>query len=56
LDGSDQAHLPYAVSNSRYQVRLVQHVTTDNQMQVAFPSLIEQCDYRYERVPSDAQC
>ncbi|WP_176487849.1 toxin TcdB middle/C-terminal domain-containing protein [Candidatus Regiella insecticola] len=52
LDDSDQAHLPYTVSNFRYQVRRIQHVTLD----VALPSLIEQCDYRYERIPSDPQC
>lgn len=52
-DGSSQAGLPYSVTESRPQVRLI---TEAGLSPVVWPSLIESRAYHYERVSSDPQC
>lgn len=53
LDGSEQSHVPYNVTQSRPQVRLISALGA---MPVVWPSVIEQCSYHYERVAADPQC
>ncbi|WP_333995099.1 SpvB/TcaC N-terminal domain-containing protein [Burkholderia orbicola] len=52
IDGSDKQAAPYTVSTSRYQVRLVQQCN-EHAHPVALPGMLEQVDYRYERVAVD---
>ncbi|MBP4044868.1 SpvB/TcaC N-terminal domain-containing protein [Chromobacterium violaceum] len=55
LDGNEQQAHPYAVSLSRYQVRLVQKGQGPS-APVVLPQSLEQLSYQYERIPSDPQC
>ncbi|WP_416414832.1 SpvB/TcaC N-terminal domain-containing protein [Pantoea sp. App145] len=52
LDDSPQSHIPYYVTLSRYQVRLLQAAYSD-QEPVVLPLLIETLGYYYERVAAD---
>lgn len=52
LDGGDKEAIPYTVSTSRYQVRLVQPAA-DHASPVALPGALEQVDYHYERIAVD---
>jgi hypothetical protein len=52
LDGSEQARVPYSVSEQRPQVRLV----AAGAQPVVWPSMVESRSYHYERVSSDPQC
>ncbi|KWB79430.1 SpvB/TcaC N-terminal domain-containing protein [Burkholderia ubonensis] len=52
LDGSDKQAIPYSVSTSRYQVRLVQPAA-DHASPVALPGALEQVGYHYERIAVD---
>ncbi|KVP46718.1 SpvB/TcaC N-terminal domain-containing protein [Burkholderia ubonensis] len=52
LDGSDKQAIPYTVSTSRYQVRLVQPAA-DHASPVALPGTLEQVTYHYERIAVD---
>lgn len=54
LDGSAQQPVPYSVSESRYQVRLIK--SGDAAMPIALASAIETRDYHYERITQDPQC
>lgn len=53
LDDSEQSHVPYSVTQTRPQVRLISALGT---APVVWPSVIEQCSYHYERVVADPQC
>jgi hypothetical protein len=53
LDGSEQSHVPYSVTQTRPQVRLI---SASGITPVVWPSVIEQCNYHYERVVTDPQC
>ncbi|WP_333995499.1 SpvB/TcaC N-terminal domain-containing protein [Burkholderia orbicola] len=52
LDGSDKQAIPYTVSASRYQVRLVQ-AGAGHASPVALPGALEQVSYHYERIAVD---
>lgn len=52
LDGSAQEDIPYAVSDYRYQVRLIQPGTTEA-APVVMPLQLEQLSSHYERIPDD---
>ncbi|WDG77605.1 SpvB/TcaC N-terminal domain-containing protein [Pseudomonas chlororaphis] len=52
LDGGDDQQVPYSVSTSRYQVRLVQ-AAADHASPVVLPGPLEQVSYHYERVAVD---
>lgn len=52
-DGSDQADVPYTVTEIRPQVRLVQE---KGSYPVVLPATAESRTYTYERVSSDPQC
>ncbi|NHR07246.1 toxin [Chromobacterium haemolyticum] len=52
LDGSDKEAIPYSVSTSRYQVRLVQ-AASGCPAPVVLPSALEQVAYTYERIAVD---
>ncbi|TPG61558.1 SpvB/TcaC N-terminal domain-containing protein [Ewingella americana] len=54
LDGSAQQSIPYSVSESRYQVRLIP--SADASCPVVFASSLETRDYHYERITQDPQC
>ncbi|WP_339009327.1 SpvB/TcaC N-terminal domain-containing protein [Aeromonas popoffii] len=53
LDGSEQAGVPYSVTEQRPQVRLIAEVAGTP---VVWPSVLESRSYHYERVSSDPQC
>ncbi|HIH1547964.1 TPA: SpvB/TcaC N-terminal domain-containing protein [Salmonella enterica] len=53
LDGSEQANVPYSVTEQRLQVRLV---NTDGATPVVWPFATENRTYRYERVTTDPFC
>lgn len=52
-DDSAQADVPYSVTESRPQVRLVQ---AEGAYPVVWPTVVESRTYTYERVSSDPQC
>lgn len=52
-DGSSQAGVPYTVTESRLQVRLVE---SEGEYPVIWPMAVEGRTYHYERVSSDPQC
>jgi hypothetical protein len=53
LDNNEQNKHPYAVSETRYKVRVVQE---SQPYSVHLLSRLEQLDYTYERIPDDPQC
>lgn len=53
LDGSEQADIPYSVTEQRLQVRLVDAAGATP---VVWPSVAESRSYRYERVAADPVC
>ncbi|KVK96227.1 SpvB/TcaC N-terminal domain-containing protein [Burkholderia ubonensis] len=52
LDGSDKQVIPYTVSTSRYQVRLVQPAA-NHASPVTLPGALEQVVYHYEQIAVD---
>lgn len=55
MDGSDQQPIPYQVSESRLQVRLVA-AKGEGIYPVVWPTIAETRTYIYERVSNDPQC
>ncbi|MGC6061453.1 SpvB/TcaC N-terminal domain-containing protein [Enterobacter kobei] len=54
-DNSDQAGIPYSVTESRPQVRLIEDAAA-SPYPVVWPSVVESRSYAYERVNNDPQC
>lgn len=55
LDDTDQARIPYSVSQNRYQVRLLR-AGTDKVAPVVLPLSLETLTTSYERIATDPQC
>lgn len=55
MDGSDQQPIPYQVSESRLQVRLVA-AKGEGSYPIVWPTIAETRTYIYERVSNDPQC
>lgn len=53
MDESEQACVPYTVTENRPQVRLIE---TDGPSVLTWPSIAESRTYAYERIISDPQC
>lgn len=53
LDGGEQSCVPYSVTETRPQVRLV---FASGTYPVVWPSVVERRSYHYERIISDPQC